>query len=224
MEPLLETIDLDVEEAAELLFKVKVEGIEPAPAKVRLVCESGDMAYMFNGHPTPEDGVVQFLLPVLKDKLKEGLYQSRVEVLIENRYFAPVLFNINFKKAVRVVAEAVQVPQRRGVPQVSVTAAPIVVKKPAPVAPPPPPAPRPIVVEEQTKSVVQPPKPTPTQQRPVAQPVRKAAPPPTKFNASLTLKERYNSKLDEREEIIEVDEASEDLLKELARGFIRGKK
>lgn len=212
MDPLHETIDLDVEEASELLFKVKVEGIEPAPAKVRLVCEAGDVGYVFNGHPTPEDGVVQFLLPVLKDKIKEGLYPSRVEVMIENRYFAPVQFNINFKRAVKVVAEAVQIPQRRPVPQVSVTAAPIIVKKPAP--PPAPPAPKPIVVEEQAKPAHAPVHPQP----------RKAAPPVARFNSALTLKERYNSKLDTREEVIEVDEASEDLLKELARGFIQTKK
>lgn len=230
MEPFLETIDLDVEEASELLFKVKVEGIEPAPAKVRLVCEAGEVAYMFNGHPTPEDGVVQFLLPVLKDKIREGVYSSRVEVLIENRYFAPVNFNINFKKAVKVVAEAVQVPQRRTVPQVSVTAAPIVVKKPAPPpAPAPVPVAKPIVVEEQARPVAPPPPPVaaPKPQpkpAPVAQP-RKVAPPPAKFNAGLTLKERYNSRLDERvEEVIEVDETNEELIRELAQMFVKSPK
>lgn len=220
MDPLHETIDLDVEEASELLFKVKVEGIEPSPAKVRLVCEAGDVGYVFNGHPTPDDGVVQFLLPVLKDKIKEGLYQSRVEVLIENRYFAPVQFNINFKKAVKVVAEAVQVPQRRVAPQVSVTAAPVVVKKLAPPPPAPVPVAKPLVIEEQR------PAPKPAPQAPIAaQPqLRKAAPPPAKFNSALTLRERYNSRLDQREEIVEVDDVNEDLLKELARGFIRSKK
>jgi hypothetical protein len=166
--------------------------------------------------------VVQFLLPVLKDKIKEGLYQSRVEVLIENRYFAPVNFNIQFKKAVKVVAEAVQVPQRRPVPQVSVTAAPIVVKKPA--HPAPVPVARPVVVEEQAKPVV---KPEPVVQ-PAAQPKpapQKIAPPAAKFNAGLTLRERYNSRLDERrEEVIEVDEDSEELLRELARGFVQKRK
>jgi len=218
MEPLLETIDLDVEEAAELLFKVKVEGIEPAPAKVRLVCEAGDVAYMFNGHPTSDDGVVQFLLPVLKDKIREGIYSSRVEVLIENRYFAPVNFNIHFKKAVKVVAEAVQVPQRRVAPQVSVTAAPIVVKKPAPPAPVPAPVAKPVVVEAPVKHV----------QETVAAP-KKIAPPPSKFNASMTLRERYNSRLDERrEEVVEVDDddldASSQMIRELARNFIQNKK
>lgn len=136
----METIDLDIEESNELLFKVKIEGIEPAPAKVRLVCEAGDVSYMFKGHATSDD-VVQFMLPSLSGKLKEGVYSSRVEVLIENRYFAPVEFNINFKKAVKVVAEAVQVAHRAPKPQVSVTAVPVVVpvvKKQVavPVAPP----------------------------------------------------------------------------------------
>jgi hypothetical protein len=131
MESFLETIDLDIEESSELLFKVKVEGIDQAPAKVRLVCETGDVDYMFQGHATPDEGVIQFLLPSLKGKLKEGLYLSRVEVLIENRYFAPCTFNINFKQAVKVVAEAIRVPQRRPVPQIKVTAsAPVVVTKP----------------------------------------------------------------------------------------------
>lgn len=135
MDALLETIDLDIEESQELLFKVRIEGTEPTPAKVRLVCEAGDMAYVFNGHPLGTDDIVQFVLPVLKDKLKEGVYLSRVEVLVDNRYFAPVTFNINMKKAIKVVAEAVQLPQRKAtVPQVTVTATPVVVKKaPVPV-------------------------------------------------------------------------------------------
>jgi len=136
MEPLLETLDVDIEDTSELLFKVTVEGADQSPAKIRLVCESGDLAYMFNGRPGP-DGLVQFVLPAMKDKLKEGLYQSRVEVLIENRYFAPVQFQLNFKRAVRVVAEAVTLVQRKPEPAVIVTAAPIV--KPevkVPVQPP----------------------------------------------------------------------------------------
>jgi hypothetical protein len=188
MEPLLETIDLDIEESNELLFKVKVEGVEQAPAKVRLVCEAGDVSYMFNGTPTQDEGVIQFILPVLKDKLKAGTYLSRVEVLIENRYFAPVQFNVNLKQAVTVVAESLQTPQRRQVPQVSVTAsAPIVVKKAAP-------------------AVVLAPK------RAVEKPAG-------------TLKERFAQRAPviQDQVVEELDESSEELLKELARGFV-GKK
>jgi hypothetical protein len=200
MEQLLETITLDTEESNELLFRVKVEGVDQAPAKVRLVCESGDIAYMFNGLSAGDDGLIQFTLPVMKDKLKEGVYQSRVEVLVENRYFAPVQFQINFKKAVTVVAEAVQIPQRRIVPQVTVTAsAPVIVAKKS----------APVTVEKQIvqrDSVVERPIVTPQQAKKtnVIQP---------------SLKQKYASKrrcgYNERA-------AGEDLIKELARSFVRG--
>jgi hypothetical protein len=122
MEDLLETIVLDIDENNELLFKVKIEGLEQAPAKIRLVCESADMGFVFTGHPLGTDDIVQFVVPALKDKLKEGTYLSRVEVMVENRYFAPVTFNVHFKKTVSVVAEAVKAPVVRLVPQVKVTA------------------------------------------------------------------------------------------------------
>lgn len=138
MDPLLETIDVDLDEASELLFKVKVEGAAQSSSKIRLVCESGDLAYLFNGRTTGEDGVVQFVIPTMKDKLKEGVYSSKVEVLIDNRYFAPVLFQINFKKTISVVAESVVVKPRKLAPEVTVTASSIVARpKPAPAAPSP---------------------------------------------------------------------------------------
>lgn len=166
MEPLLETIDLDMEESNELLFKVKIEGVDPAPAKVRLVCESGDLAYMFNGRSAGGDGLVQFNLPVMKDKLREGLYQARVEVLIENRYFAPVQFQVNFKKAVKVVAEAINVVPRKTAPDVKVSAVPVVRSKPV------------------------------TAPAPVAKKPTRVAPPPARESAQVTLKERFQSRRD----------------------------
>jgi hypothetical protein len=219
VDPLLETIDLDIEEANELLFKVKVEGVAPSPAKVRLVCEIGEIGYVFQGHATQEEGIVQFLLPVLKGKLQEGLYQSRVEVLIENRYFAPVQFNVNFKQTMKVVAEAVRAPVRQAPSKLTVTASPVVVQKPT-VAPPAPPKTelRPAIIESpQPKPVV------PETKAPVKPVTRKAAPAPAKFNASMTLKERYNTRLDEREELVEeLDEgAAEDLIRELAQQFVK---
>lgn len=165
---MLETIDLDMEESNELLFKVKVEGADPAPAKVRLVCESGDLAFMFNGRSAGGDGLVQFNMPVMKDKLKEGVYQARVEVLIENRYFAPVQFQVNFKKAVKVVAEAIQVLPKKAPPEVTVSAVPVVKPKPAPA---------PVA--------------------PVAKKPEREAPPPARENARMTLKERYHTKKDD---------------------------
>jgi hypothetical protein len=146
MEQLTETIALDMEESNELAFKIKVEGAS-SPAKVRLVCESGDVAYMFNGRGTSDEGVVQFIIPQMKGKLQEGTYAARVEVLIENRYFSPVQFQLNFKKTVQVFAESLQLVQKVAKPEVKVTAVPVAVVQPKVeqrvVAPPPgvPPAP-----------------------------------------------------------------------------------
>lgn len=167
MEPFLETIDLDVEEPSELLFRVKVEGADPAPAKVRLVCESGDLAYMFNGRSAGGDGLIQFNMPILHGKLKEGTYQARVEVLIENRYFAPIQFQINFKKAVKVVAEAINVVSRKAAPEVKVSAVPVVMPKPALVVP-----------------------------SPVAKKPEREVPPPARESAQVTLKERFQNRHD----------------------------
>lgn len=166
MEPLSETIALDIEESNELLFKVTVEGAGASPAKVRLVCEGDDVAYMFNGRGTGDEGVVQFMLPTMANRLKEGAYPARVEVLIENRYFTPLQFQIDFKKTVKVVAESLVVKQKT-VQDLKVNAVPIVVKRPVivdkplviesppvkPVAVKPPPTP----VVRATKAIKQPP-------------------------------------------------------------------
>lgn len=180
-----ETVELDMEELNELFFKVKVEGADPAPAKVRLVCETGDVAFMFTGRLTDEQDVVQFVVPSMKNRLKEGTYASRVEVLVDNRYFAPVKFNINFKKVVSVVAEAVSVPTARKVaPTISVTASPIVIKKLAPVV----------------ESVPVSSKPSTQQPTP-------------------TLRERFKSRVDES--VIDVEEADEDLIREIVLGLTK---
>jgi len=131
MEPLTETVDLDLEESNDLTFKIKMEGAAMSPAKVRLVCENDDFAYMFNGYGTGEDEVVQFTLPRMDKRISEGLYNARVEVLVDNRYFAPLQFQINFKKTLSVVAEAIQVIKKVSKPEITVTATPFVAVKPA---------------------------------------------------------------------------------------------
>lgn len=130
MEPLLETVDLDLDESNELKFKIKMEGNVSSPAKVRLVCEDEDFAYVFKGYGTSEMDVVQFNLPRMENKIKEGTYNARVEVLVENRYFAPLQFQINFKKSISVVAEAVRVTPKAHVETIKVTASPIAATKP----------------------------------------------------------------------------------------------
>lgn len=188
MEQLTETVTLDMEEANELAFKIKVEGAS-TPAKVRLVCESPEVSYMFVGRGTGEDGVVQFVIPQMKGKLQEGTYAARVEVLIENRYFSPVQFQLNFKKTMQVFAESIQLVQPVK-PEIRVSASPIVVQQtriehqrvPAKIQE------RPIQQVVAQK---------PQQQKPLQRSVESAVPPqaPAKThsdNTHLTLREKFN--------------------------------
>lgn len=126
----IETIDLDVEESNELAFRLKMEGVGTNPVKVRLVCESKDVSYMFNGYQGTEMDTVHFTMPEMKNRLNEGTYPARVEVLVDNRYFSPVKFNINFKKTMKVVAEAIQVTQKPVKQEIKITATPISIKPP----------------------------------------------------------------------------------------------
>jgi hypothetical protein len=72
----------------------------------------------------------------MTSKIQEGSYAARVEVLVENRYFAPLQFQINFKKTLTVVAESVVVAPKPVRSEIKVTATPIVVSKPVPAAAP----------------------------------------------------------------------------------------
>lgn len=126
-------IELDLEEQNELLFKVQVEGHDSAPTKVRLVCESNSVAYMFNGSASDMPGIVQFNLPNMKGKLSEGKYDARIEVLVDNKYFVPIQFQLGFKAPIKVVAESVTRVVQKKQPEISVSVEPIVVKKQEPV-------------------------------------------------------------------------------------------
>ena len=176
MEPLNETVELDLEESNDLTFKIKMEGAATSPAKVRLVCEGSDFAYMFNGYGTGEDEVVQFTLPRMDKKITEGTYNARVEVLVDNRYFAPLQFQINFKKTLSVVAESIQVVRKPSSSDIKVTASPVSVVRPV--------APTATIKFEQRPAAVAPPPPQPqrpqVEQRPVA-----PAPPPAVQRPSL---------------------------------------
>lgn len=196
MEPLLETIDLDMEESNELAFKIKVEGTANSPAKVRLVCESSDVSYMFNGRGTSEEGVVQFILPQMKDKLQEGTYSARVEVLIENRYFSPVQFQINWKKALKVVAESIFVAPKAVKQDIAVTAQPITVTRQQPKQ-----SPQPIVIEEQIVKPAQQEKPLRIVEPP------KSNPPATQKSTN-SLRDRYVQKVNPKiiEENVELND------------------
>lgn len=99
-------ITLNLDETNQLLFKLKVNGTNKSPSKVRLVFEGTDYQFGIVGAPSNEDDVYKFDVPALTDRLDEGVYPSKVEVIVDGRYFAPIEFQTDFKRPMNVQAES----------------------------------------------------------------------------------------------------------------------
>lgn len=111
-------ISLFLDQDNELRFNVAIEGSKPGTPKYRLVFEGKNVSYSFNGKQA-SPGEVAFVIPTMKNLMKEGNYRADLEVMIDDRYFTPLSFDAQFEESVKVTAEAFARP---------------VVKKPAVVA------------------------------------------------------------------------------------------
>ncbi len=103
----MEAIEIKLDESNELFFNVQVEGSTPGAVTVRLVCEADDFSAVFPGAYT-DDGEVRVVIPELKKNasFKEGKdYEAKLEVMVENRYFIPLKFDMKFKESIKVFAE-----------------------------------------------------------------------------------------------------------------------
>ena len=110
--------EVHLDEENELRFSVTAEGTDAtASVKSRMVLETSKMDFMFQGTSLP-GGEVSVLVPSLKGMLNEGTYNTRLEVLIDDRVFTPLHLTANFKQSVKVVAEAI-VNRRSNRPRVN---------------------------------------------------------------------------------------------------------
>jgi len=106
--------EVHLDEENELRFNVTAEGTDAtASIASRMVLETSKMDFMFQGTSLP-GGEVSVIVPSLKGVLNEGMYNTRLEVLIDDRIFTPLQLTANFKQSVKVVAEAVV--RRRSTP------------------------------------------------------------------------------------------------------------
>lgn len=102
------SVKLKLDEDNSLVFEVKIEGEAPASAPVyRLVCETGEIAYSFRGQPSAEG--VEFVVPSMHARLKEGSYDAHLEVIIENKLLIPLEFQAEFIMPTKVHVESVRV-------------------------------------------------------------------------------------------------------------------
>ena len=102
-------IPLKLDENNTLEFSVDITGDEPIEGSpvIRFVCESKDVSYVFEGKYTGGNDV-KVEVPPMKGKLKEGTYSSKLEVILEDRYFVPLELDVEFKVSRKVVAEIKQ--------------------------------------------------------------------------------------------------------------------
>lgn len=102
-------IALYLDQDNELRFNVAIEGSKPGSPKYRLVFEGRNFNYTFSGKQTAP-GEVAFVIPTMKNLMKEGNYHAELEVMIDDRYFTPLTFDATFEESVKVTAEAVSRP------------------------------------------------------------------------------------------------------------------
>ena len=108
----MDNIDLDLDNENEMTFNVVIEGTRPGEPLCRLMIENDDMSFSMQGDFLPNDEV-SIVIPPLKGILKEGSYDSYLEVLVDDRVFIPLEMKINFEESVKVVAEAVKRKKRK---------------------------------------------------------------------------------------------------------------
>ena len=99
---------------------------------LRYIIEDKKLSYTFLGNI--KNGNVNVDVPILTDTIKEGVYSSKLEVIIGDRYFVPLETNVEFKKSLTVTAESVVVNKKQVISENSdqpqtVTEQPVAVAK-----------------------------------------------------------------------------------------------
>ncbi len=96
--------ELLLDEDNELRFNVAVEGSGTGSVKSRFLINKTDgFSLCFEGHANPE-GEVEVEVPSLTGVLKEGTYDTRLEVLVDDRIFVPLEMTAKIKKSIKVEA------------------------------------------------------------------------------------------------------------------------
>ena len=116
----MEAIELHLDQDNELRFNVVVEGSEEGSPDYRLMLETDRMSLGFSGKRS-DNGEISVIIPTLSKVLKEGNYNARLEVRVEDRVFVPLNLVTYFKKAVKVTAESVSRPKAIKVPTATAT-------------------------------------------------------------------------------------------------------
>lgn len=112
----MSSLDLKLDETNKLVLNVDITGSDPIDVvpKVRFVCESDGVSYVFHGRYN-SSGEVEIDVPIMEGKLKEGTYSSTLEVILENKIFFPLKVDLEFSKSTQVMAEIVVKKEKKSV-------------------------------------------------------------------------------------------------------------
>jgi len=111
-----ERIALRLDEREDVRFNLKITstdqlGSDP-DVQFRFICEAEEVEFAFRG-TSLSDGSVQVVVPPMKGVIPEGVYDARMEVVVEGRHFVPLELEAEFKEPMKVVAESVSVVSQK---------------------------------------------------------------------------------------------------------------
>jgi len=96
--------ELFIDDDNEIKFDVTIEGTDSGSVSSRLVLETtSGFEVGFDATKMASDEI-HFLVPSLKNILKEGTTSARLEVFIDERRFVPLDLMVDLKKSVKVEA------------------------------------------------------------------------------------------------------------------------
>lgn len=109
--------DIFLDSDNELAFSLDIEGAEAASVRSQFVIEGPrGIGLTFEGQAAGSDVVVE--VPTLKGMVTEGTYQTRLEVIIDDRVFTPLELQARIKPSIKVEA-AVRTAKKVHAPVVS---------------------------------------------------------------------------------------------------------
>ena len=110
--------DLFIDDDNEIKFDVTIEGTDAGSVSSRLVIESGSGFEVGFDASKVSGNEIYFVVPSLKNVLREGNTPARLEVFIDDRRFVPLDMTVDLKKSVKVEA-AVRTTRVPRTPKVS---------------------------------------------------------------------------------------------------------
>jgi len=97
-----------LDETNDITFKVSISSSEPLnqSPKIRLVCEGPEMSFSF---PGKFNGLneVEVTIPPMQGRIMEGKYHTKLETILDDKYFVPLQFDAVFEMSTKVMAEIV---------------------------------------------------------------------------------------------------------------------